>query len=181
MRQHARTRIAAAGIAGLALAGLLAGCAGSPGTAAVVDGRTIRTSEVTAVVDELSPAYRGVTPQAYLGALIIEPTLVQAAADAGLAVSDDDGIARLRSDFASAGAQAPDTFSAPTIAIGRYQAVAAKLSDTGDADKVTQIRDQLASRIDALDVTVNPRFGTFDPTSGGISLPSAPAWMATGS
>lgn len=183
MRQHAtaRTRIVAAGVAGLALAGLLAGCSGSPGTAAVVDGHAIRTSEVTAVVDELSPAYQGVTTQAFLGALIIEPTLVQMAADAGLAVSDEEGIARLKSDFQNVGAQAPDEFSAGSIAIGRYQAVAVKFSDAANADKVTQVREQLGSRIEALDVSVNPRFGTFDAASGGVKLPSAPAWMTTGS
>lgn len=182
-RQHAtlRTRIVAAAAVALVGAGLLGGCASRPGAAAVVDGHAIRTSDVTAMVDELSPAYQGVSAQTFLGALIIEPTLTQLAADQGLGVSDEDGIARLTSDFESVGADVPDTFSPASIAIGRYQAVAARFTDAANADKIDDINSALNERIGALDVTVNPRFGTFDAATGQVSVPAARSWMTTGS
>ncbi len=182
-RHHAtaRTRIVAAGAAGLALVGLLGACSSRPGAAAVVDGHTIRTSDITGVVDELGPAYQGVSVQAYLSALIIEPTLTQVASDEGLGVSDEDGIARLTSDLKGAGAQPPEQFSPAAIAIGRYQAVVAKFTDAANSAKTTEINTALSERIKALKVTVNPRFGTFDPTTGSVGQAAAWSWMAAGS
>lgn len=174
MTQHvtARRRIVRAAAAGLALAGLLAGCASHPGAAAVVDGRQISASDVATALDELRPAAATLTPQLVLQTLIEEPTVVQLASDEGIGVSDDDAKATLDSYFQASDLEAPGDYSPATLVVGRREAAIAKLSAQQDVDRIGQ---EYLDRLGALHVSVNPRFGSFD--AGKVTDPIQPVWM----
>jgi hypothetical protein len=172
--QHAtaRRRIVGAAAAALTLAGLLAGCSTRPGAAAVVDGRTIRTSDLVAVVADLKPALGDVSAAQVLNILIEEPMLVQLAADHGQGVSAADAKSTLDAFFTSAKVTPPAGYSAATLQVGLHQAANAKLrADTTDTTLSQDYTDRLAK----LAVTVNPRFGTWD--QGQLGAAAAPSWV----
>ena len=174
MTQHAtaRRRIVGAAAVTLTLAGLLAGCSSRPGAAAVVDGRTIRTSDVVSVVDDLKPALGDVSATQVLNILIEEPMLVQLAADHGQGVSDADARSTLDAFFTSAKLTPPARYSPATLEVGLHQAANAKLAaDTTDATLAQDYTDRLGK----LAVTVNPRFGTWD--QGQLGAAAAPSWV----
>ena len=174
MTQHAtaRRRIAGGAAAALTLVGLLAGCSSHPGAAAVVDGRTITSAELVTVVDELKPAVPDVTAALVLNTMIQEPTLVQLASDKGYGVSDDDAKSTLDEFFTQAGVTPPSSYSPATLEVGLHQAAATKLNAATD---LTDINTEFGNRLDALDVTINPRFGTWSDYQVGD--PVSPSWI----
>ncbi len=174
MTQHAtaRRRIVGAAAVALGLAGLLAGCSSHPGAAAVVDGRAIPASDVVTVVDELKPAVPTISSTLVLDTLIQEPTLVQLASDKGMGVSPDDAKAALDSFFTSNGLTPPSSYAPATMEVGYHQAAAAKLTaDTAD----TTVNQAFGDRLGALDVSVNPRFGSWADLQVGDPVP--PTWI----
>lgn len=171
-RQHAR-RIASGAVVALTLAGLVAGCSSHPGAAAVVDGREIAASDVADAVTELEPAFPGVSALSALQILIDEPTLSDLASGAGLAVSDEDAIAYLTNQLEGQGQPTPEEFSSGTLAIGRYLAAVEKLNASPD---IAELGQEYTERVSQLDVTVNPRYGSYD-ASGGLAAPVTPPWV----
>lgn len=174
MTQHATARRTVVGVvaAALTLTGLLSGCSSRPGAAAIVDGRTITTSDVVAVVDDLKPALGSVSATQVLNILIEEPMLVQLAADHGQGVSSADAKATLDGFFTAAKLTPPATFSPATMEVGLHQAANAKLAaDTSD----TTLGQDYTTRLAKLQVTVNPRFGTWD--QGQLGAAAAPSWV----
>ena len=178
MTQHAtaRRKIVGAAAAALALAGLLAGCTGQPGTAAIVDGRAIPTSDVVTVQNELKPALGDVNTQQVLDILIQEPTVVQLAVEHGVAVSDEEAKATLDTFFTANNQTPPATFSPATMQVGLHQAAGQKLGNDANS---AQIGKEFADRLAKLDVSVNPRFGTWDGSQGSIAASTAPSWVVT--
>ena len=174
MTQHAtaRRRIVGAAAAALTLAALLAGCASRTGAAAVVDGRAIPASEVVTVVDELKPAIPNVTTTLVLNTLIQEPTLVQVAQEHDLGVSDADAKSTLDSFFTGANLTPPTSYSAATLEIGLHQAAAAKLNASDDISTISQ---DFADRLGKLDVSVNPRYGSWQDSQVGAAV--TPTWI----
>lgn len=160
------------------VAGVLAGCADGarPGTAAVVDGRTIPASEVSDAMSQLAPLFNGATPELILQVLIDEPTLTQLAADKGVGINDGEASQFLAQSFQSAGVAAPAHYSTGSMSIARYQIAASKVQALPDSAGAVA---DLQKRITALKVTVNPRYGTFDPTAAGVSAPTASPWIVT--
>lgn len=158
--------------------GILAGCAGGarPGTAAVVDGRTIPASEVSDALSQLGPLFNGATPQLVLQVLIDEPTLTQLASDKGVGINDAEATQFLAQSFQGAGVAAPARYSTGAMAIARYQLAANNVQ--GLSDSASAVAD-LQKRLAALKVTVNPRYGTFDPTAAGVAAPTASPWIVT--
>lgn len=171
MRKH---RIVAAAAVALTVVGVLAGCAGRPGAAAVVDGREIASSDVATALAELKPVYTTASVQGVLATLISEPALIQAASQHGMGVSDEDADAVLREGFTKADLEAPASFSPATIAIGRYLAAADKVNAAEDPQPII---DDYSRRMQEQDVQVNPRFGTFD--QGSVVDPVPPAWIVS--
>ncbi len=167
-------RIVAAAAVALTVVGVLAGCSGRPGAAAVVDGRAIASSDVATALAELKPVYTTASVQGVLATLISEPALIEAASQHGVGVSDEDGEATLRASFASAGVDAPEAFSPATIAIGRYLAAADKVNAIDDPQPIV---DEFSQRMQQQDVQVNPRFGTFE--QGSVVDPVPPAWVVS--
>lgn len=171
---------------GLVAAGLLAGCSGTPGAAAVVDDRVIRTSDVQVASDELAALGQSFDVSAVISVLIQEPTVTAIAQEHGVGVSDSDAVALLdqvaeslgQADGATtpdAGTGTPETFSDATIAIARYSLASGNLQEADDADA---IGEEVAERLAALDVDVNPRFGTADESQNVTALTSWP-WTVT--
>lgn len=160
------------------VAGVLAGCATAarPGTAAVVDGHDIPASEVSDAMSQLAPLFNGATPQLILQVLIDEPTLTQLAADKGVGVNDGEASQFLAQSFQSAGAKAPAHYSAGAMSIARYQLAATNVQGLSDSAAAVS---ELQKRLAALQVTVNPRYGTFDPTAAGVGAPTAAPWIVT--
>lgn len=177
MTQHvtARRRIVGGAAAALTLVGLLAGCSSHPGAAAVVDGRSIPSSDLVTVVDELKPAIPQVSATLVLNTLIQEPTLVQLASDKGYGVSPDDAKATLDGFFTQAGVTPPSSYSEPTLEVGLHQAAATKLNDATD---LTDVNTEFGDRLGKLDVSVNPRFGSWSQLQVGD--PVTPSWIVAG-
>ncbi|HYQ76787.1 hypothetical protein [Cellulomonas sp.] len=156
-RKTVRRTVSAVGV--LAVAGALAACGGGrPGAAAVVDGRSIPTSEVETATQELGPVLQGVSASAILGVLIQEPTVAAAASDAGVAVSDEQAADALDQQVEAAGGDAQE-FSPASVRVMRYLLEIQGLQGASDADTLlASLQEDLGS----LDFTVNPRFGSAD-------------------
>lgn len=190
-----------AGTGSLLLTLGLAGCAGSPGDAAVVADRHLAEDQVSDTVTELTdfitasggtaPAEGALTRQTINRYVITE--LVELAADAqGVSVSPGEA-ARLRqeAEMQSGGAevfeqQAANNAAVPPSEIDDYvrsvatqQALAEKLAaDDPMQDPGALLMDYVLEFAGSTDVKVNPRFGTWNPadlsigpTPDDLSLP----------
>ncbi|HPB72378.1 MAG TPA: hypothetical protein PLX71_05320 [Phycicoccus sp.] len=152
-----------AALASVAAAGalVLSGC-GSADVAARVDGQVITESDVAAVVKDLNAAYPGqqqpVTSAAALHALIQAPTLI--------AYAEAHGFPQTAS-AARAQIPIPDPSDATVQAL-RWVAVSKQLSQ--------QDNIALAATFSQLKVDVNPKYGTYDPATAGLTWVS-PNWL----
>ncbi|WP_454051193.1 hypothetical protein [Cellulomonas sp. Marseille-Q8402] len=145
-------------VGALVVVSALAACSGGrPGAAAVVDGRTIPTSDVETATSELADVLQGVTQATVLGVLVQEPTIAAHAPEAGVGVSDQQARDALDQQAEASGGAAGQEFSEPSVAVMRYVLQIDALQQAGDAQQVVaDLQEDLAD----LDVTVNPRFGT---------------------
>jgi uncharacterized lipoprotein YajG len=166
----ARRRAAVGAVLALATTAVLTACTGHPGTAAVVDGTTITTSQLNSAYTEISPYLKDVSTAHVLGLLVAEPTVTAMAAEQGVAASDEAADALLAEvSKADPGA----TFSDSSVAIARYSVAYTNLQTLPDANTVLQ---ETADRVAKLDVTVNPRFASLDKDNQ-IGEPTPPAWV----
>ncbi len=160
MSRVSRRNRAVAAAGGVLLVGALTACSGGqPGAAAVIDGgdRVISVSEVDSATTELASLLSGVTSSTVLSVLIIEPVLGEVAAAHDVAVSADDARTQLASIASDAGLDADQEFSDSSIAVMTY---VLEISALQEADDVSSISDELTAAESALDIEVNPRFGT---------------------
>ncbi|GAA3796958.1 hypothetical protein [Cellulomonas soli] len=180
-RRARRVRRAGVVLALLAGAGALSACSGQPGTAAIVEGRTITPGEVQQVLDELGPYLQSASTSAVLTILVQEPAVSAVAAEHGVAVSDEDAADALTQVAAADGLKGSD-FSAASLTVAKFSVEYGKLTALEDADAINA---ELVERVAALDVEVNPRFGTLGD-GNFVSDPSVRPWIfqsgdATGS
>ncbi|PRY58117.1 hypothetical protein BCF74_11340 [Knoellia remsis] len=155
--------------AALALAGALTlgACSGttSAQTAAKVDGRVITNEQVQVATDQINTAFEGqmqqpLTPSTTLSLLIQAPYMIEAAKKAGQPQSESAARAQL--------AQLQETPAPETV-----QLVQADLSRM----KLTQESGQaLVETLRGLDVSVNPRYGEYDPANLAVT-PDTPNWI----
>lgn len=160
-------------VAGGVAATVLAGCAGQPGAAAVVDGTTIPTSDVRAATEELGPYLQDVSPANVLTVLVHEPTIVDVAAEHGVGVSDAEAQELLESVASQSDPDADVTFSPASLAVARYSLAYSRLQEREDAQEVL---GEALERVAALDVEVNPRFGSTDD-GNTVVAPTARPWI----
>ncbi|WP_034648668.1 hypothetical protein [Cellulomonas sp. HZM] len=161
----------------LALGATLAGCsAQQPGSAAVVDGSRIPTSELQQTMTELSPFFQNVSNSAVLSVLIQEPTLSAVAAEHGKGVSDQQAQDYLTQAVAQNGGKGDETFSQGSLAVARYSLAYQAIQDLATDD--ASVNDEVAKKLDALDVKVNPRFGTI-ADHGQVDDPKPWPWLTT--
>ena len=140
--------------AALALPALVAGCGTSAaGTAAVVDGRRVTEADVqraTAEIQAFVGPQTAVRQQTVLLFLIASPDLVNAAAGIGKGVSRNDAEVQL-----ATGIQHP---SEATVTVWQASRAFAAIRDQA------ALQQQVTQRVEAHAITVNPRYGTFDPS-----------------
>ena len=156
--------------------GLLAGCAGQPGTAAVVDGRAITTAELATAYEQLEPIFNGAGAQDVLGVLITEPFAAEVASEQGVGVNDEQALELLRSvAVQSLGEEKGRAlqFGPGAIAVGRYSLAASALQGLPDAQAAAE---EYQGRVAAADIEVNPRFGEFTDDLV-VAPPTPPSWI----
>ncbi|WP_421732531.1 hypothetical protein [Cellulomonas sp.] len=151
----------------------LAGCAGQPGAAAVVDGTAIPTADVRAALDELEPWFEGVTTTNVLAVLVQEPTVVELAAEKGVGVSDEDAEELLDQVVQQKVQGATATFTDPSLAVARYSIAYTNLQGLPEAEA---IGEEIDARLRELDVEVNPRFGSLED-GNQVAAPVAVPWL----
>lgn len=168
----ART-VALALTVGLAAAAL-AGCSGQPGAAAVVDGTVITQAEVEQTYDELRPILADARPSVVLQALIQSPALIEAAADNGVGVSDDEAAALLDTVMANAGLAADVEWGAGSLTIAKADLAGQNLSGLPDG---AEIMAAAQASLGDVEVEVNPQYGQL-ATETGVLDPIAYPWIA---
>ncbi|QTE28888.1 SurA N-terminal domain-containing protein [Pengzhenrongella sicca] len=164
-------------MAGALVVGSLSGCSGQPGAAAVVDGEAIPVAELQDATSDLSPFFQDVTQGTILMVLVVAPTFVQAAEDAGVGVSTSQAKEALEQTAASA-VEAGDLtarttpFSDAAIEVIRFTLIQTNLTELADDDVTAQITADLAD----LDAEVNPRYGEADFSTWSVTPVTAP-WL----
>lgn len=151
-----RLIVAAAASAAL----LLSGC-GTANTAAVVDGHRISESgvlETLGQVNELSS--QPMSAGAVLSQLIIGPTISDVLAERGVTVSE----ASARSAAAGIGSPTPYLLDVIKLNLGIGQ-----LTEEERTEAIERIKD--------LDISVSPRYGSFDAERGIVTAEVAD-WIA---
>jgi len=150
---------------------LLAGCAGQPGTAAVVDGRTFTDAQVARAADELGPYLANSSPDAVLSAIVQSEIGLAVTEAHGVVVTEDQARVFLDTLAEQAGAE-PADWGRESLAIARLQVAGQQLAEQGDETIAADFTRALAE----VPVTVNPRYGVYDGQSGRIAQPER-AWI----
>ncbi len=165
-------RRAVLGLAGaLVGAGLLAGCSGTPGAAAVVDGVVIPPADLRVATEQLGSLLQNVSTTSVLSVMIQEPAILAVADDHGVVASRDEA-EKLLGQVAEQNKTPLPELAPATLDVARTLISQGKLQDLGQ----DSIGDEIAERIAALEVEVNPRFGTAGEQHI-VEAPAAPAWF----
>lgn len=138
------------------VAALTACSGGSPGAAAVADGRTIPVSDVDQAMSELGGYLQGATPAAIVGVLVQQPVVSRIAAEEDVAVSDQQAREQLDALAQQSGDDDPADFGPASLDVMRYVLELNALQQLPDA---ADLEPRLMDDLQAVDVTVNPRFG----------------------
>ena len=165
-------RCAAALAVGAAL--VLAGCGGpaGPDRAAVVDGQVISETSLQAAmaeVNSMNPALlqAKLTPTGTLTALVQAPVVLNYLDDLGVKVSDSVAM----EDAKKRGVADPADSTLEIIKLATAISTAQSDGRLTDADGTA-----LTQKLQALNIDVNPRYGTFNPQTASIELTS-PGWV----
>ena len=158
-------RLARNAVGLLAALMLAAGCGSTrrPGTAAIVDGTTIRTQEVATTTDQINstipdPSQQFTETQTVYW-LVIAPFVNAKATSSGRWTPDDAYNSLL------AGIHDPTD---ATIAVVKARSAANVLTQ--------EDVQQVLAQIDAADIQIDPRYGTIDTKTGAWSKPD-PNWI----
>ncbi|CCH80287.1 conserved exported hypothetical protein [Nostocoides japonicum T1-X7] len=169
-------------IAATALAGALAltGCgseswSGSAGTAAVVDGDRIATQDVMVAAQQINEQFKPDTPlttTTALNYLVVAPAYIAVAEKNGIPTS----AAAARTQLTSV----PDP-NDETVRLLQVNDVATVISQWGQSQqtqaKATEVQKEIVAAIDKQQISLNPRFGTFDKSQFAIKA-AAPNWIS---
>lgn len=152
---------------------LLAGCTARPGVAAVVDGEPLRESTLAETVTQLH-VFSDAPPRSVLQALVVSPFWREAAAEVGVAASEDEGRAHLDGIFEQAGAREPEGgYATGLLDIARVVVSQEKSVEAGLDGELGALAERL---ILAATIEVSPRYGEW--SSQGIT-PVARDWFVT--
>ncbi|MCU1431099.1 MAG: hypothetical protein JWP95_204 [Actinotalea sp.] len=167
-----RGRLTAAAVTAATAALLLAGCAGQPNVAAVVDGRTITERELDQVHDDLE-SIQPVDTIPLLRAMILAPVITRGAEAAGVGVSDAEALGSLQQSVVDAGGASDREFAPATIDLRRSEIALAKIETLPEGQ---QIFEELFVDAQALDVELNPRYGSYGEEDLSLTPESFP-WI----
>lgn len=170
-RTATRKPLVSLGVAAL-LAASLAGCGtASAGSAAVIGDRRISVSDVqSATVDAQAWVGEGtqITQTQVLYLLAIAPYVQDIASRYGAGTSDDDARAALR-------ARVADPSQAGVDVIRANASLSALQQNLGE-EKTGEVLAEATKRLTTDGFKINPRYGSFDATTGRVSMP-APNWL----
>lgn len=170
MRVRARRSVAVVGA--IAAVAALSGCYADPGTVAEVEGRTITESDLDRVSTELGPFLADASRGAVLTALVQSEAGGVLAGRNDIEVTDERAVEFLDSIATNSGVE-PSDWSEGSLTIARMQLIGQELSQLPDPEAITaQFEDVLAD----LDITVSPRYGEYDPTTGEV-VALHPVWI----
>ena len=157
--------------AGAAVAAL-AGCSGEPGTVAEVEGVAITEAALDRVTDELGPFLADPSRGGVLTALVQSEAGGVLAERNDIEVSDDEAAGFL-DDLATRSGVEPSSWGDGSLTIARMQLVGeAVAQEAGTEAALAQLTEIFAG----LDITVSPRYGEYDPTTGEV-VALHPAWI----
>jgi hypothetical protein len=176
-RGRATTRVVGVGLMSVVALGALGACSGRPGAAAVVDGRTISVSDLHTVMTELGPYFQDSSTSGVLEAIVQERPMIDVAAEKGVGASDEDAQKLLDQIAQQAGAATTPTFSPASVEVARASVSLSNLQGLSDSDEALA---ELSKRIGALDVTVNPRFGSVGDANAVEAATPRP-WLVSSS
>lgn len=169
-----RVRTPAALIGALAGALLLAGCAGDPGAAAVVDGRSISRAEVEGAQADLTEISGSAPAGQVLMALVVAPLFIQAATDQGVGASAEEARGLLEQSAEQSG-RTDAVFADSTVEIIRMSLSVQNLGGLPDGQ---QMIDEINAQVLELDVDVNPRYGEANLVTGSVDPVTRP-WITS--
>lgn len=162
----------------LAAALLLSACGGTGTREGVVVGDTSYSVEE---VQEAAAHFRAlsgqeVSPQAVASVAASVPVLDDYFGGSSYAITEGEVREQLR------GGGLEDEATELTLDVARYQYYASVLNDPAAQQDpaLIPVMERMANYpadLAALDVEINPRFGTWDPANGGV-VPQVPSWIA---
>lgn len=174
-RMSTRKRFGAI-IGALAVAGSLAACSGgTPGAAAVVDGREISESEVQTAYQQVGPMLNEQITVATMTSLLVqEPSYTAVGEEFGIAFTDQQ-LQELYSQTADQLGMDADTELNPSaLAILRLSAVGGAINQLSQ-QQVTTASASLSEKLAAADISMSPRYGTVDEF--GAYAPTTYPWI----
>lgn len=169
-----RARRIAVVITAVAAVAALAGCSSEPGMVAEVEGVTITEADLDRVSTELGPFLADPSRGSVLTALVQSEAGGVLAERNDIEVTDDEAAGFLDSLATSSGVESSD-WGDGSLTIARMQLVGQEVARQAGTEAAL---DQLTEIFAGLDVTVNPRFGEYDPATGEVRA-LAPAWIVT--
>lgn len=159
-------------VAGLVAALALGGCSASPGTAAVVDGRTITQEQLDTAVTQVGPLLGAADARAILLGMVIAPPFIEAAERNDVGLSEAETRVTLDEAAANAGEQVYD-WSDESVMVVRYAIAAQELSSLEDG---TEVIKEVEAEIIESDTRISPRYGRIDAATGTI-VPLTQPWI----
>jgi len=158
-------------VVGALVAASLAGCSSLSGVAAVVDGREISIADLQQATVEVTPYATNATPAGVLMVLVSAGPYEAAAEKAGVAVSATMALDMLTEQAESKSPGATIHFGAGAIEVARFSLIRQNLDKLSDGPAITAATD---AEVKKLDVTINPRYGSF---GDGTISPAAYPWI----
>lgn len=153
VRSHRRAPVA---VAALGVALVLGGCSGNPGTAAVAGDRTISQASLVRTQQDLGVIIDAPDASAVLIALVVAPVFIEAAAEHGVGVSEEDARGLIAQNAVAAGIDPVPELGDGAVEVVRFTMAAQNIQGLADgADILSGIDADVA----ALDIDVNPRYG----------------------
>jgi hypothetical protein len=156
----------------------LSGCGGSTlQDGAVINGTSYSVREVQQAAQQLEQVTgQPGDPQSVLYEAAVVPLIEDAFAGSTYAVTD----AELRRTLADAGLEEdPGDLTLESARFRHYSAMLQApetLAEEEMAPVLERLNQVTQEDVNALDVEVNPRFGTWDPANGGV-VPQVPEWI----
>ena len=170
-----RSRLVKIGCALVVAAFALAGCAGQPGAAAVVDGRAITERSLSEATTELTEVLGGAaSPAAILEVMIQAPFAVQVASEHGVAISTDEASDVLDAEVEARGDQPPaDGYGEEALSVARYLFLLGMIEQSPEGQ---QIMTELGERLQEVQVQLSPRYGDWNAEQAMVEQ-APPEWL----
>lgn len=160
-------------VVALAAVLVLGGCSASPGAAAVAGDRTISQDDLERTQRDLGTVIESPGASAVLMAMVVAPLFIEAAADNGVGVSEEDARTLITQSAVAAGIDPVPELGDGAVEVIRFTLAKQEIDGLPDAADVIAGVDQ---QIVDLHVEVNPRYGDLNLETQRIE-PLALPWI----